>query len=157
MTTVLTKTDEEAQIRDRLDDWAKATRAKDLDGIMANYAPDILAFDAVGQLQFKGAEAYRRHWEVCLSYMEGPMRFEMHDLGITARDDVAFCHYLAHCGGTGQDGKEHSGWTRATACLRKSNGRWLIVHEHFSAPFDPESGKALFDLKPDDVKQPSAA
>jgi ketosteroid isomerase-like protein len=31
---------------------------------------------------------------------------------------------------------------------RKTNGKWKIAHEHFSAPFDPVSGKALFDLQP---------
>jgi hypothetical protein len=37
---------------------------------------------------------------------------------------------------------------RASAGLRRRGGKWLIVHEHFSAPFDPASGKALFDLEP---------
>ena len=37
---------------------------------------------------------------------------------------------------------------RATVCFRKTGRAWRIVHEHFSAPFDPESGKALFDLEP---------
>ncbi|MCC2663201.1 MAG: hypothetical protein K0S35_1123, partial [Geminicoccaceae bacterium] len=48
----------------------------------------------------------------------------------------------------GADGKEQVGWMRATFCCRKTNGRWRIAHEHFSAPFDPESSKALFDLQP---------
>jgi ketosteroid isomerase-like protein len=99
-------------------------------------------------LQFKGAEAYRKHWEICLAMCAGPMTFEIHDLDITARDDVAFCHYLSRGGGTGPDGKERIGWMRVTACLRKTNGKWMIIHEHFSNPFDPPSGKALFDLEP---------
>lgn len=37
---------------------------------------------------------------------------------------------------------------RVTQCLQKLGGQWLIVHEHFSAPFEMDSGKALFDLKP---------
>jgi ketosteroid isomerase-like protein len=36
---------------------------------------------------------------------------------------------------------------RVTFCCRKAAGRWKIAHEHFSAPFDPESGKVL-DLQP---------
>jgi hypothetical protein len=31
------------------------------------------------------------------------------------------------------------------------------VHEHFSAPFDPESGKALFDLEPQNTGRIEAA
>ncbi|WP_211221635.1 nuclear transport factor 2 family protein [Desulfocurvibacter africanus] len=26
-------------------------------------------------------------------------------------------------------------WVRATACLRKTDGKWLITHEHVSVPF----------------------
>ena len=63
MTTVLTKADDEAQIRARLEDWAEATQSKDLDAVMSHYAPDVVAFDAIAALQFKGREAYRKHWE----------------------------------------------------------------------------------------------
>ena len=63
---------------------------------------------------------------------------------ITAGDDLAFVHGLSRCGGTGPDGKEMSGWMRMTTCFRKHNGEWRIAHEHFSAPFDPKSDKALW-------------
>jgi ketosteroid isomerase-like protein len=78
----------------------------------------------------------------------GPMIFEVHDLDIEAGDDLAFGHYLSRCGGTGADGKEQAGWFRVTVCWRKTKGRWQVTHEHFSAPFDPESGKASLDLQP---------
>ena len=148
MALQMTRTDESAKIRGLLDDWAKAARASDIDGIMAAYAPDIRAFDAIAQLQFKGAPAYRKHWEACIAMCPGPMIFEIHDLGIAAGDDVAFGHYLLRCGATGEDGGEKSGWMRVTVCLLKRSGRWTVVHEHFSAPFDIESGKALLGLKP---------
>jgi uncharacterized protein (TIGR02246 family) len=139
---------DEAQIRKLMDDWAKALRAKDINGVMSHYAPDILSFDAVSKLQFKGAEAYKKHWEACLSMCPGSMVFEIQDLDITAGDDMAFCHCLNRCGGTGEDGQEKISWMRMTACYRKINGKWMVVHEHFSVPFDMESGKALLDLEP---------
>jgi ketosteroid isomerase-like protein len=157
MTTGRTKADDEAQIRARIDEWAKAARAKDIDGVMSHYAPDIVAFDAIAALQFRGAAAYRKHWESCFTLCSGPTTFEIHDLDITARNDVAFCHYLFRCGGTGPDGEEHVGWMRVTVCFRKANGTWVIVHEHFSAPFDPQSGKALLDLEPEDAERTRAA
>jgi uncharacterized protein (TIGR02246 family) len=138
----------EAEVRELVDSWLRAVRAHDVDGIVSHYAPDILSFDAISQLQFKGVDAYRKHWEACLSMCPGPMVFEIHDLNIAARNDVAFCHCLNRCGGTGEDGEEKVGWMRMTACFRKRNGKWMVVHEHFSAPFDMESGKALFDLQP---------
>jgi hypothetical protein len=46
---------------------------------------------------------------------------------------------------------------RVTVCFRNTEGTWMIVHEHFSAPFDPQSGKALLDLEPEHVERTSAA
>lgn len=157
MATASTQANDKAQIRVRLDEWARAARIKNLDAIMANYAPDVLAFDAIGKLQFKGVEAYRNHWDACLSYCPGEMVFDVHDLEVTARDGLAFCHYLGRCGGAGPDGKEQTSWFRVTVCLRKIDGEWLIVHEHFSAPFDPGTSKALLDLQPEHIEQANAA
>lgn len=134
-------------VRALLDDWLKAANAGDLDAITACYAPDIVAYDAILQLQFKGVASYRAHWQECLSGCES-MLFEMHDPEIAVDGDVAFVHYLARCGGTGPDGVEHTGWMRATVGCRRIGGQWLVTHEHFSAPFDPMSGKALFELQP---------
>ena len=139
---------DEIQIRDLIDDWADAVRAKDVDRIMSQYSPDVLAFDAISQLQFKGADAYRKHWEACLSMCSMPSCFEIHDLYITARDGLAFCHALNRCGGTGEDGQEKVCWMRMTVCYGKIDGDWKVVHEHFSSPFDMQSGKALFELQP---------
>jgi uncharacterized protein (TIGR02246 family) len=157
MAPAIDKAHDAAEIRALLDYWAKATRAKDVEGILANYMPGILSFDCHSQLQLKEAEAHRKHLDACLSCMQGPMIFEIHDLDVTAQDDVAFCHYLARCGATGADGEEHCGWLRVTVCLRKTNGRWMIVHGHCSAPFDPASGKALLELEPEHEDRASAA
>ena len=157
MKVQMTRTGEETQIRELIEDWAKAARAKDIDGIFAHYAPDIVAFDGVGQLQFKGGDAYRKHWEACMAMCSGPMIFEVHDLEIEVRDGLAFGHYLSRCGETGADGKEQAGWFRVTVCCRRTSERWVVAHEHFSAPFDVESGKALLDLTPEDAGRTEAA
>jgi uncharacterized protein (TIGR02246 family) len=147
MALQMTRTDQEAQVRGLIDAWVEAARANDIDRIMAAYAPDILSFDAIGQLQFKGIDAYRKHWQACIAMCPSPI-FEIHDLGIEAGERVAFGHYLLRCGAKGDDGKEQTGWMRVTVCCRKTAGRWLVAHEHFSAPFDPASGKALLGLEP---------
>jgi len=144
MDTPFTLARTETELRSQLDDWARAVRAKDTDRIFAHYAPDIVAFDAIAQLQFKGAEAYRKHWEACMTMCSGPMIFELHDLQVAAGDDLAFVHGLNRCGGTGPDGKEMVGWMRMTTCFRRQHGQWQVTHEHFSVPFDPQSDKALW-------------
>lgn len=134
----------ETEIRSALENWARAVRARDVARIFDHYAPEIVAFDAIAQLQFTGADAYREHWETCMTMCTGPMIFELHDLRITAGEDLAFVHALIRCGGTGSDGKELSGWMRMTACYRKQHGKWQVVHEHFSASFDPQSDNVLW-------------
>ncbi len=63
---------------------------------------------------------------------------------LVAGEGVAFAHALNRCGGTGPDGKESTGWMRMTVGYRRMNGRWQVVHEHFSAPFDMETSKVLW-------------
>ncbi len=148
MLTENTNAKAEALIRARLDSWVKAFHAQDIDTIMSHYAPDILAFDAIGQLQFKGIDAYRAHWQACMAMCTGPFIFDIHELGITAGDDLAYAHYVCRCGGTNEKGEQQSGWLRVTLCFRLEHDQWMIAHEHFSSPFDPASGKVLSDLTP---------
>lgn len=51
-------------------------------------------------------------------------------------------------GGKMTNGVEHEFWGRGTIGFEKIDGRWLVTHEHASAPFDPMTGKACMDLKP---------
>jgi uncharacterized protein (TIGR02246 family) len=148
MEAVAYKATAKDEIRDLLESWREAAQAKDVERVVSHYAPEILAFDAIAQLQFKGKDAYKQHWQACMSMCPGAMIFEIHDLDIATQGDLAFGHYLSRCGTTGPDGEEKAGWMRVTVGCRKVNGKWMIVHEHFSAPFDPQSGKALFDLRP---------
>ena len=157
MTAAYGTAHDEAQIRARLDEWVKATRAMDIDEIMAFLTPDVRSFDCHSRFQLNDAAAYREHMEACFPCMQGPMIFEIHDLDVTAQDQVAFCHASVRCGGTSTDGQEHVGWLRVTLCLRKMEGQWMIAHDHFSAPFDPETGKAMLDLTPEPVEQESVA
>jgi uncharacterized protein (TIGR02246 family) len=148
MSSAALKQTAEDEIRDLMDRWTNAVRNHDLDTIMSYYAPDIVSYDAIVKLQFKGIDEYRKHWEYCMTLCSGPMIFEAHEVKVVADGNTAFAHFLSRCGGVDADGKEQAGWMRGTAGYRRTNGRWQIVHEHFSAPFDMESGKALLGLAP---------
>ncbi|MGH8433042.1 MAG: YybH family protein [Pseudomonas sp.] len=148
MNTATRIQDDQAQLRELLDSWAKAVLAQDIERIVSHYAPNILAFDAIAPLQFKGRELYKAHWQACMSMCPGPGVFEIHEPVLEASGDLGFGYYLCRCGGTDANGQAQSSWMRVTQGYRKHNGQWLIVHEHFSAPFDMQSGKALFDLQP---------
>ncbi len=115
---------------------------------MSLYAPEVVSFDIVPPLQYVGADAFRTVWEEVFSSFQGPIGYEMHDLTITVGDDVAFAHSLNRISGTRNNGQKTDLWLRWTACFRKINGTWLIVHHQNSVPVDLQHGKAVLDLKP---------
>lgn len=136
------------ELRGLIDTWVAANLAKNLDAIIEHYAEDVLAFDAILQLQFKGRAAYRAHWQMCLQMCAGPTTFEVRELQQEAGGELGFGHFLAYCAGTDAEGKSQGCWLRVSQGYRKQGGRWLIAHEHFSVPFDPQNGQALFGLQP---------
>ena len=139
------------ELQNTIDQWLHAVVAQDIDGIVSHYAEDIVAFDAVGKLQFVGKAAYRDHWIYCMTHcpMEGPMIFEPHRMQTEVSDRLAVVHALCRCGGRTAEGEEKASWMRMTAAYRKTPTGWVAFHEHFSAPFDMDTGAVLFDLQPE--------
>src|SRR3546814_18589322 len=61
----------QAEVMQTIDSWMKAIEARDLEGILSKYASNVVAFDAIQQLQFKGADAYGKHWQACFELCPG--------------------------------------------------------------------------------------
>lgn len=139
---------DEARIRELIEQRVRAIRAKDVDSLMSNHAPDVVMFDALNPLRYVGSEAVRERAGQWLSWYQGPVGYEVRDLSVAAGDEAAFCHYLYRVTGTMTNGREVDMWVRSTVCFRKVGGAWEIAHEHTSVPFDAESGRASVDLKP---------
>ena len=135
--------EDEAEIRALVGAWSKALEAKDLDGLTAGYASDVLLFDATPPFQTSGIEAYRAVWEACLPFFPAEFKSKHRDLKIAVSGDLAFAHGLHHIEPVGEDHPAGQTWLRVTVCYRKIDGRWRVVHEHVSIPFDPMSGKAV--------------
>ncbi|WP_236208096.1 YybH family protein [Pseudomonas tohonis] len=136
------------QLHALLGDWAEAVRSKDVARILGFYAQEVVAYDAILRLQFVGREAYGAHWAYCMEMCQGASIFDPQHVTIRAGGDVGFAHFLCLCGGTNADGVEQRSWMRVTCGYQRIGGQWRIVHDHFSSPFDMESGQALFDLEP---------
>jgi ketosteroid isomerase-like protein len=134
MTTKNTRTNDEAQIRDLLEDWARAVRTKDLNGILANHSREILMFDVPLPLESKGIDAYRKTWDLFFSWSDDPIVFDFNKMDITAGNDVAFVTALMRCAGTETNGKRIKLDFRLTIGLRKIGGQWIVTHEHHSIP-----------------------
>jgi uncharacterized protein (TIGR02246 family) len=128
------RTEEEAAIRELVEKWARAVRAKDFEGILADHSPDIVMFDVPPPLVSRGIEAYRKTWDVFFSWADEPVVFDFNELDVTAGEDVAFVTALMKCTGTEKDGKRTRLEFRLTVGLRRINGRWMVMHEHHSIP-----------------------
>jgi len=139
---------DKAEIRQWLDQWAKAFRAHDLDAIMSMYAPDVVAYDIVPPLQYVGKEAYRKDYAQFLAQYDGPIEVEFRDVKIFVGHGVAFVYCLERLNGTLKSGQKSDVWVRVTSGFQKISGKWLNIHDHVSVAADFDSGKALLDLKP---------
>jgi uncharacterized protein (TIGR02246 family) len=139
---------EDAQIRERVDAVARALRAKDVDALMKHYAADMVTFDIGPPLHIRGVDAYRKNFERWFGSVQGPIDYEVHDLRIAVREDVAFCHSVCHVRSQRTNGERADYWVRVTSGLQKSNGQWLIAHEHVSMPIDMQTMQAAPDPQP---------
>jgi uncharacterized protein (TIGR02246 family) len=128
------RTTDEAAIRELVESWARAVRAKDFDGILANHSADMLMFDVPPPVQSKGIEAYRKTWDLFFSWSDDPVVFDIKDMDITAGTDVGFVAALMRCAGTEKDGERIELEFRLTIGLRKIGGQWMVLHEHHSIP-----------------------
>jgi uncharacterized protein (TIGR02246 family) len=119
----------EDEIRAVIGVWERAIQAGDLEGIIANHTEDVLMFDVPEPLQSTGIDQYRKTWELFFSYGSPAQDvFVIQDLRVSGGRDVAFATGLLRIGGS----KEPV--CRLTLGLKRSRDRWLIAHEHHSAP-----------------------
>jgi ketosteroid isomerase-like protein len=69
-------------------------------------------------------------------------------LEVTTEGELAFVHSLNHVNATLASGQITDLWLRWTACFRRIDGVWLVVHDHVSVPADLEHGRAVLNLTP---------
>jgi ketosteroid isomerase-like protein len=138
----------EALIRQRVEDGVKAIRAKDIDGVMSLYAPDIVSFDVNPPLRYAGNDKKRRAWLEFFATFTGPVSYDVRDMNVTTDGELAFVHSLNHVKGTLASGRITELWVRWTACFRRIDDVWLVLHDHVSVPADLAHGNAVLNLAP---------
>src|SRR4051812_17597213 len=92
-------TNDESDIRRRMNQWPKAIGAMDLERVMSMYAPNIVSFDLEPPLQYEGTEAKRKAWARVFAMYQSGLTYEVRDLAITVGNDVAFSHSLNRLSG----------------------------------------------------------
>jgi ketosteroid isomerase-like protein len=129
MKTVSSNNDNMMQISKLLYDWADSTQKGENDDVLSNHSSDVLIFDVLTPLQYKGAEKYKESWGEWQPEYKEESLFEIHELDITTSETVAFAHGLIKCGI-----EPKIDWVRATFCLLKTDEKWKIIHQHISMP-----------------------
>jgi ketosteroid isomerase-like protein len=125
-------TDEE-QIRTLLAAWAVAAHDGDMAVVLADHAPEIVMFDVPPPYEgVRGIEAYRESWVPFFDWQAGGAVFDLETLDVVTGTDVAFAYGLVRCGTPAELAANPRQRLRLTVGLRKSAGRWTVVHEHHS-------------------------
>lgn len=139
---------DEALLRQLIERQQRSICAGDIDSVMALYKEDAIIFDVKPPYQTSGSGAIRQLWEDCMPGHSSPLKVETRDMTLTTGGKLAFAHWLWRFTGLDETHPAMQTWIRTTGTYRKDGDRWLIVHEHSSVPFDPETGRALFTLNP---------
>lgn len=129
MKTETGKMDNKTEISSLLYNWADATQKGENDKVLSNHSSDVLIFDVLTPLQYKGADEYKKSWAEWQPEYQEESLFEIHELDITTSETVAFAHGLIKCGVSPKND-----WVRATFCLLKTDDKWKITHQHISMP-----------------------
>jgi ketosteroid isomerase-like protein len=132
--------DDVSQLRALERTFATAMTNKDLDAVMAVYAPgeSLFVFDVVGPPSaHSGSDQYRDALRRMFAAIDGPLRLTMSDLQIDVSGDVGYSRSLQRVSGKHVKGGKPFDYTvRVTDVYRKIDGKWLIVQEHLSLPIE---------------------
>jgi uncharacterized protein (TIGR02246 family) len=132
---------DEQQIRDLVERWARAAHAGDLDAVLRDHAGDIVMFDVPPPQQgARGLDAYRDTWPGFFEWQAKGATFDILELQVTAGADVAYAWALLRCGTAEENAAHPDRRLRLTLGLRKEDGRWVVAHEHHSFPDETSGG-----------------
>jgi uncharacterized protein (TIGR02246 family) len=146
--------EDEAAIRRVIARWSAALEAKDLDGLVADYADDAVLFDAIPPYKTVGKAAIRQVWANCLPYFPEKFKSEHRDIVIHVSGDTAMMYGLHHFIPEPADHLIGQNWLRVTVGDRRINGQWKSVHDHISTPFNPMNNQAWMIRDPNTVDMP---
>ena len=126
---------DEATITTLIRGWAKAVHDGDLDAVLADHADDIVMFDVPPPDDgVRGIEAYRDTWPPFFEWQRSGASFEIVDLtsprATTSRSRTRCC---AAARRTSCRAIPDAGCGSRSACAR-TDGRWVVAHEHHSFP-----------------------
>lgn len=135
--------DAEAQIRREFAEWFRDSAAKDINGVMTKIADDVVSYEHAAPMVYRGADAVREVCQYGFDIADGEFRWDIPDLEVMVRGDLAVTWGLNRMRVTGRDGATVESWSRGTRIFQRRDGRWQMIHQHVSFPFDPSNGQVV--------------
>lgn len=134
----------ETEIRALLEERVQAVAAKDAPSLAARFADDLDSFDVTPPQRTRGRSALVEGLEAWLDGYDSEITYAVHDLRVTSAGGLAVAAFVYRVTGTLRGGSDVDMWVRATeAWQRDAAGRWMLVHQHESVPWDPETGQGI--------------
>jgi ketosteroid isomerase-like protein len=119
------------EVRQWLEDFAGAVRARDFGRGRTLFAPDVVGFGTrtakMTGLDSLVEEQWRRIWNCTEGFT-----FDLEDVQATIDGDLAWAAVAWESRGIAVDGKKFQRLGRATYVLHRRGGRWLAIHSHHS-------------------------
>lgn len=131
-----TPSSDERAVRAVIVAMTQAIRARNAGAVLALCAPNVVCYDAAPHATLSGAAAVSARWVPTWNAFEGEVACEATQLRITLGADVAFSHSQLRLSGKAADGRRSTQWVCATLGLRRIEGIWRFVHQHFSEPVE---------------------
>lgn len=107
---------------------------------------DIVFYDFVPPLQFKGAKAVHEDLENFFNNAKD-VKGKFVELRVVTDGKLGIAYSLQYFTWKDKDGKPMEGTFRVTDAYHKVGGQWKMFHSHVSAPIDPKTGQGQMNLK----------
>ena len=117
----------EREIRAVFETWTQD--AHDLDASMEPIADDIHSYEHGPDMEVRGITAVRAVCKSGLDVVPPDFRWDVPDLHVVVRDDIAIVWGLNRMHMNGKDTM-----SRGTRLFQKRDGKWKLFHQHLSFP-----------------------
>jgi len=116
------------------------------DEVMKYFDKDIVLYDIVPGLQYKGADAVHADENNFFSNATD-VKAEFVDLTVVTDGKMGLARSIQHITWKDKDGKPQEATMRVTDVYHKVNGEWKVIHSHVSVPVDLKTGQGQMNLK----------
>jgi ketosteroid isomerase-like protein len=136
------------ELRALFAEWFRAASAKNIEGAMEPIAENIVSYEHEAPLQYVGADNVRQVCQRGFDAVGDRFSWDVPDLKIIVSGDLAVTWGLNRMRSERPDAPPAESWSRGTRIFRRIGGKWRMIHQHVSFPYDPKNGTAATDLRP---------